>query len=214
MRPYTLAERVRNARAKYGNKAAPLPILQAWRIAKSEAADYRLERLMSEADSDFQSEFGSRDSIARYQFDNGRELRIELEYVNDDSPSEWETEPDSLESLYQYFRKSKLGRRQAREAAAETLESQKETHEKKERGDYYSCGVVVRVYWRGELVADESLWGIIHESEDDTYSTVREVISQALSVASDAIRAEARATRSWASQFNMQPLSGYQPEAR
>lgn len=171
----------------------------ALRWAKSEARDDAW-RMWREDMGEGRLSERWRDEICAYaNTSQGGRVRLEWSVVADDMRDDETDESDAAE-LFAYFRKSKLGRTQAREAAARSLASRAEYERKRERGDYSSVGVVARVYFDGAEVAEASCWG--YESEAcDTEDFEREVCGEALHDAFKAIRQIERERRSWAREF-------------
>jgi len=215
MRAFPLAERYRKARSEF--RAAPMAAQQAFRVAKSQAADFRFWAALVDPDENFHAEFREdHGSYARYQIDQGGALRIELEWVNDSEtpePSEFDLSPESLVNLFAHFRESKLGKAQALDAAREVRAAQEKTYREQQQDGNPTCGLLVRVYWRGVKVAADSIWGNEASTDEMTYGPMQQVMSEALYQARKAIRAQARETRSLACSFGFPPLSGYVPAA-
>lgn len=231
MRSYTLAERYQAAR----KELAPVPVtaLNAWRRAKADAENYRFWRALDDGDPWMSYQFddrhggrfdsyvlwngrapiGSLDLAETYEERGGAALRIEIEYVADPDGAEWETTPEPLADLVAHYRGQKYGKADSLVFARASHERQATEHRRAESGQYSQMGVVVRVYWRGELMADESLWGIIYYDSDDALYSVRDVVGTALYEARRAIRANARNVRAQVREFGFQPVAGYRPAA-
>ena len=150
-----------------------------------------------------------RETIETYKLESkGEALRVEFALVADNDCEAFDKDDsDDSVSLYTYFRGvPKMGRTQAREAVHNALERRETYKRARERGDYSAYGVMAWVYWRGELVAEDSCWGYVTDSLD-VESFERAIVGNALHIACGEIRKREVVVRSWSREFGFAPLA-------
>jgi hypothetical protein len=99
----------------------------------------------------------------------------------------WYVPAQSMESLVKYYQEQGDSKGSAYARASEARRQELNEFEDRYSGEnYYSAGLVVKVYYKGKLWGDDSLWGLdmnVYSSNNEDY--VRETALDVLSMAVD-----------------------------
>lgn len=161
--------------------AASVALAWAREQLATDAFEWRAEQV-----SRFKTSFCNQEGAEVWEIESasGR-LRVELAVMPDYDGRDDDAEDADAAELWRFFREEKkLGRTAAREAVAESLEKQAAYRRARERGDYQSVGVGVRVFWNvprleaGEPIAEDYCYG--YETDgSDVWQFVREIYQNA-----------------------------------